>query len=656
MPESSILQRLRERKLVQWALAYLAGAWVLVEATSLVVDQFGWPQVFARTVTVLAVLGFFVALVLAWYHGEKGRQRVSGPELLMIAALLLIGGIGLSFVDGREDPAAPEGPPTGSEVEDAATVLNRMPGIAVLPFTTRSSVTEDQFFTDGIQDDLLTRLSRVAGLRVTSRTSSDAYRDTNKTAPEIGGELNVEYILEGSVQRAGEQVRINVQLIDTEQDSHIWAEEFDRTLSTENLFDIQSDIVRTVAEYLHVELRNEERLRAVRESTSDPAALDLYLRGRGQGIDEAVASFDAAIERDSAFAGAHAELAVRLAWSYQMGMLRSEEIASKARRAAQRAVQLAPRSESAYLAMGMYLYRVEKDYEGAVDWFERGSATLLGDYSYHYYRANAERRMGRWEAAARSRRAALSLSPRSAGAWSELALTYLCMRRYAEAEEALREAMRLGRDDLSRVALLTWFRDGGTEGWRPYVERYPASPMAWEIAMIEERIEEAAAVVDRLPSDAFGWQHQWSPKALMEAETLEALSQNESAREKYREAADILEAMVREYPSDERYHASLGWAYAGLGLREGAVHEARRATELLSRERDALGGPFFLFDLAAVHAKLGEVQEAVAVLEDLLSAPARFAPNQLEDHFRLRPLHDDPSFQALMDRERERVF
>jgi serine/threonine-protein kinase len=173
--------------------------------------------------------------------------------------------------------------------------------------------------------------------------------------------------------------------------------------------------------------------------------------------------------------------------------------------------------------------------------------------------------------------------------------------------------------------------------------------------MTEGRHEDAAAILPNLLEVSIG-QNSWVPKALREAETLEALRQREAAREKYQDAATILQPLVEETPDDERYHASLARAYAGLGRRDEAVREGRRAVEIMPRERDAVSGPHFLFDLAAVHARLGEVDEALEALEDLLSAPSRLAPNMLENHFRLRAIQEDPRFKALMDRERDRVF
>jgi tetratricopeptide (TPR) repeat protein len=179
------------------------------------------------------------------------------------------------------------------------------------------------------------------------------------------------------------------------------------------------------------------------------------------------------------------------------------------------------------------------------------------------------------------------------------------MRRYAEAEEALREIQRLGHPALVEMARLTWGRDGTTDGYQPLLERDPAGGRAWQIAMTEGRHEDAAAILPNLLEVSIG-QNSWVPKALREAETLEALRQREAAREKYQDAATILQPLVEETPDDERYHASLARAYAGLGRRDEAVREGRRAVEIMPRERDAVSGPHFLFDLAAVHARLGE--------------------------------------------------
>jgi len=537
-----------------------------------------------------------------------------------------------------------------------------LPSIAVLPFANRSGIPDDQYFTDGIQDDLLTHLQRVPGLRVISRTSSDVYRESDKTIPEIGRELNVAYVLEGGVQRASDRVRINVQLVDARNEGHLWAETFDRVLTPENLLDIQSEIVRNLAGELNIALRNVEWVRTARLSTGDLEAFDLYMRGlglSGEGrTEEALAVFEEAVERDPGFVGAYVRLAIDHSTTYQYRGQRSEERASIARWAAERAVELAPESEDAQLAMGVYLYRVEKSYERALDWLGRASGTLIGDDLYHYYRAITERRMGRWNEAVASHQSSLSLSPRNAIYWREAGLTYLYLRRWSEAETALQRSDSLSPGQtttLYYLALLAWVRDGTTEEVRGLIDRTMSAALAWDLAMTDRRSEDAVAALEEL-SEVWVNQYWVYPKALLEAETLLALGQDEAARQKFEEAVTMLVSMTEADPNDERFHAALGLAYAGLGNRESAVAEGRRAVEILPRERDALGSPYFLFNLAAVHACLGEIDEALEVIEDLLSAPSRFSPDMLRDHFRLRPLQNDPRFQVLIDRERNEVF
>lgn len=659
MSEPSFLERLKKRKIVQWALAYLAGAWLIFQGIEVVADPWNLSTALQRTVHVLLLVGIPITIVLAWYHGDKGQQRISGPELLILAMLFLLGAIGLSFLGPRidglaEDRAAPE------PVENIAAALNQLPGIAVLPFANRSGIPGDQYFTDGIQDELLTRLQRLPGLRVISRTSSETYRNTDKTIPEIGRELSVRYVLEGGVQRAGDRARITVQLIDARGEGHLWAETYDRVITPENLLEIQSEIVRTVAGELDIALRNVEWTRSARLSTSDPEAYDLYTRANGLSAErpeEALELFQQAVEQDPEFVGAWVGLARGHALAYQYRGLRSEERAAAARAAAERAVELAPESEDAQLAMGIYLYRVEKAYESALDWLRRASGTLIGDLMYHRYRSYAERRMGRWSEALASHEAALSLSPRSTVEWREAGVTYLHLRRFAEAERAFLEAERLNPSELSRLylSLLEWFREGMTDKLQDLSVQAGDSGFRWEIAMSAGRFADATALLEDLP-DVLVDQYEWYPRSFLQAETLAARDGEGAGRERYVAAVDTLQAMLGENPEDERAHATLALVFAGLGRRVEALREARRALEILPRDRDALGGPHLLFNLASVYARLGEADAAVEVLEDLLSAPSRYAPKMLETHFRLRFIRDDPGFRALMDRERARVF
>ncbi len=305
---NAIFERIQGRRLFQWAIAYVAGGWLLLELLGFVADNFGWPGSIVRGATVLLGVGFFVTLVLAWYHGEKGHQRVGGVELLMLAALLLIAGVAVRQV--TESGAAADdssetvlAPPLGAASVEGAS-------IAVLPFENQSAEPENEYFSDGITDDIITQLAKIGGLKVISKTSVMKYRDRgNKSLKEIGEELSVAAILEGGVRRVGDRVRINAQLIDARTDRHMWAETYDQELTAANIFAIQSDVALEIARALRATLAPEVSERIERAPTTSLEAYDLYARGRylwGQqtreSLEESVDHFQRAIAIDSTYA------------------------------------------------------------------------------------------------------------------------------------------------------------------------------------------------------------------------------------------------------------------------------------------------------------------------------------------------------------------
>lgn len=657
---SSLLIRLKERKLGQWGLAYLTGAWAFLEAIGFVADTFNWPGLFLQIITVLAIIGFFVTLVIAWYHGEKGRQRVSGAELVILALLFALGALGLSVLgEGGTEPkrAAPTVAEEEGEVEDLAGYLEALPGLAILPLKNNSALPEDQYFSDGFHDELQIRLQRTPGLRVVSRTSVEMYRDSDAPIPEIGRKLGVDYVLEGGVQRSGDRVRINLQLNDAGEDASLWGNIYDEVLTPENLFDVQSDVVRNVARELDFTLREEDLQRAARRTTGSPEAYDLFIRGReawNRGeIREAADLFDRAVERDPNFTIGHAAAGEAHAFIYQTAE-RSRESAEAARRAALRAVELDPESEDAQLAMGFYLYRVRRDYAEALEWFARAAGSLRGDGRYHSARALVERRTGRWRDALTSFQASATLSPGWPIPRRELGMTLTYMRRYSEAEIRLQECLAVttapGSCD-SALGWVAWLQGQVPEAWR----ELPGTHERWALLMLLGDYEGALAL-----SEASGEIHAgisyWYPRDLLVGWAHEGLDDTVRAKEDFGRAASILEAQIAVNPEDERFHQALGLAYAGLGRRSDAVQEAEAATELLPVERDALAGPDHLFALAAVHARLGEDDEALAILERLLTIPSLYSAGNLRNHYLLAGLKSDPAFLDLLERVPGRVF
>ncbi|MBS0438144.1 MAG: hypothetical protein JSS33_01915, partial [Proteobacteria bacterium] len=309
---TDLLQRLRERKLVQWAIAYVAFAFALLQGVDIVAQQFGWPDGVRRGITLALAFGFFVALVLAWYHGERGVQRVSGTELLILALLLAIGG-GLLWRFVRAPSTAPPATTTSSP---AATAIPAK-SIAVLPFVNMSADKENEFFSDGLSEEILNSLARIDGMQVVGRTSSFQFKGKNDDLRTIGTRLGVANVLEGSVRREGERARITAQLIRASDGYHLWSETYDRTL--DDTLAVQLDIAEKVAGALNVLLDDTQRKRMRDAGVKNVDAFIAYQKAwklyvdahRGvsvgllEGLRLANAQFDQAIALEPNYSMAH---------------------------------------------------------------------------------------------------------------------------------------------------------------------------------------------------------------------------------------------------------------------------------------------------------------------------------------------------------------
>ena len=277
--QQGFLHSLRRRKVVQWGLTYAAGAWALLQVISHVVTTFHWPEQLQQIATLLLFLGLPVVLVLAWYHGDRGQQRISTPELAILTLLLLLGGGGFWYYQRANEtpaaastaakPAAPAEPP----LEAAAAADNK--SIAVLPFVDMSQAKDQEYFADGISEEVLNLLVKLPELKVIARTSSFAYKGKDTKIPEIGRELGVAHVLEGSVRKAGDKVRITAQLIHAADSTHLWSETYDRTL--EDMFAVQDDIAAQVVKALEVTLLSDKPSVAIPQQDMEAYNLFLHL-------------------------------------------------------------------------------------------------------------------------------------------------------------------------------------------------------------------------------------------------------------------------------------------------------------------------------------------------------------------------------------------
>jgi len=371
---TSFWARVQEHKIIQWGVGYLGAAFALAQGAELVGNAFAWPDVVGRILILALIAGLPVALALAWYHGHRGQQRVSGGELWVVSALVLIGAAFVTVALQRTDGAAAnasanaiEASPSGNSVPQSAAESHPANSIAVLPFTNISSDKEQEYFVDGLSEELMNQLAQVRALRVTARTSAFAFKGTAETVDKIAGQLNVAHVLEGSVRKAGDQLVITAQLIDTTSGFNTWSKAYNRELK--DIFAIQQDIAREVVSALKVTLGIDEDQR-VPGGTDNLDAYAMYLQATARpqaSIPAAQAALDLtekALELDPSFALAWAHKA-RLLLFLRLDPRRSgPELQAMAEEAAKRAVELAPDSPVAHAVMANAA-SVRGDWRGA---------------------------------------------------------------------------------------------------------------------------------------------------------------------------------------------------------------------------------------------------------------------------------------------------
>jgi TolB-like protein len=646
----SLIQRLKERKLFQWALAYLAGAWLVFQGIEVLAEPWNLSEGVQRTIHVLLGIGFLVTLVLAWYHGEKGRQRASGVELLILAGILVIAGAAVTLL-GR----GPQGEIAGELTEEPPVAVSEK-SVAVLPFVNIGGDPENATFTDGVTVDIINHLSNIADLKVISRTSAFQYRDTEKGLREIAAELRVARVVEGEVQRAGDRVRVNAQLIVARTDEHIWSEQYNRELT--DVFAVQSDIAEKIAVGLRATLTDAERERIGQAPTDNLEAYGHYvraieLRERSELEEDfrlALRLAEEAVELDPQFAQAWALQSELHSLVYTFHYDRSEDRRAMAESTALQAFELRPDLGEAHRALGLYYYYGLRDYE----------KTIPSDARTWNGIASVQRRQGRWQESLENRKKAFELSPRSAYLAGYLGDAYALMRRYAEAEVIYDRAISLYPDpanfECKAWLYLEW--QGDTEKAKTVLQEqslrvgsldarrigYRAQPF---IELFERKYPEA---LQRLSSATYDVDYPpyFVPKPLLYAQIYGLMGHAERELAYYDSARAILEAELRGNMGDHRLHSSLGIAYAGLGRRDEAIREAKLGVELMPVERDAFYGIYRVEDLARVCVMVGEYDAAIDQLDYLLSIPGEISVPLLRIDPTWDLLRDHPRFQATL--------
>jgi TolB-like protein/Tfp pilus assembly protein PilF len=441
--------RLRRRKVVQWGIAYAAGAWGFLQGLEYVSGLLNWPDQLQKVAGLALLIGLPIVLVLAWYHGDRGEQRVSRTELAILTLLFLLGG-GLFWRYQHTTESPTVAATATSATSPTATIpVDSGPSIAVLPFDNRSAKADDAFFVDGIHDDILTQLSKVSALKVISRTSVERFRDTKLPLQDVAKQLGVKSILEGGVQRGGDRVRVTVQLIDAATDAHLWAEIYDRQLTAENIFAIQSEVAAAITGALRAELTAGEKARVDAVPTQSIEAWESYQLGKqrmarrsSESLAEAEQFFRQAVELDPKFALAHVGLADVLALQVHWSGAPPAASLAQAETSVTEALRLQPDLSEAWATSGLIAAEIDS-LDDAETKFRRAIEINPNNATARHWYSFLLRETGRHDESLEQIERAIALDPMSPTMRIVLGHVLHDQGRFRDAENAYRKSMTI---------------------------------------------------------------------------------------------------------------------------------------------------------------------------------------------------------------------
>jgi serine/threonine-protein kinase len=602
---------------------------------------------------------------VAWYHGEKGKQRVRGAEVFLIALLLIVAGVALSLLPGDSPSTAAD----RSELGGSPGAASERPSIAALPWVNRSGETQDAYFTDGIHDEILTRLTKISGLKVISRQSVMQFRDSPRTTREIAQDLGVSYILEGGLLRAGDSVRLNVLLIDAQTDAHAWAASYDRPLSVANLLSIQAEIAQAIADSLRATVTPEEQEELGRVGTDNLEAYDFFLQGRGYhmrpgyreaDLEAAAALYERAISLDPGFALAYASLSQVHGVMFWERFDPSSERWEAQRDEAEEALRLQPDLPQAHAAMA-WVHYVRGRFQQALQEYGTALEGLPNDAEIIARIGYTHRRLGNWPEVYAAFEEATLLSPRDPNLFYDLGgHSFGFTRRYAEAVGAYDRASTLA-PDLYDAAIQKgqvyahW--QGQLDTLRAVVSDLPQGLHLPEIdlatanlALWERDPAALLALLEESHVQVFETQVAFLPKSIYAGWAHSLRGDHTAAQVAFDSARAILEPMVPDNPNDERILIALGFVYAGLGRTADAETSAISAARLREEAGDALSTFRTLEAAARVLSQAGRADQAVAYLETVLENHSPVSVHTLSLDPLFDPIRESPGFQALLER------
>jgi TolB-like protein/Flp pilus assembly protein TadD len=679
MKIDNFFAELKRRNVYKVAVAYAVVAWLLIQAASILFPTFEAPAWVMKVFVTIIILGFPVALVFSWAfeitpEGIKRESEVAPDQsvtahtgrkivgITVVVAVIAAGLMIFQFLRPTASTKLANGPAVSGPISEKS--------IAVLPFENLSSEKDNAYFADGIQDEILTRLSKIAALKVISRTSTQKYKSAPDNLREIGKQLGVANLLEGSVQKIANAVHVNVQLIRASNDEHIWAESYNRKL--DDVFGVEGEVAGAIAEQLNAKLSGSEKQELAAKPTNNSEAYDAYLRGLAfferpdllqTDFQSAVESFETAVRLDANFALAWARLSNThsiLFFDFDRSTVRREA----AHRTLDNAVRLQPDALETQLAEAYYYYFVERDYDRARRIFEQIRLRSPNNSEAPRALALIARRQGRWDESLARFHEAIELDPRNLKALMWISDTYAALRQFPTALKFIDRALDIAPADNAAIgrkagiyqatgqleqadAVLAKMRVDPNEG-------QSFGPVAGQL-LLQHRYPAAIELLQSCLAKINATQVFDRGQALFGLGELQRFAgEAVNAKASYSQSRELLEAGLRAQPDNAQLVFFLALIDAGLGERDVAMKEADRAIELLPASKDALAGPYLEEVKARVLARFGEKDGAIAALQHLLTTPyGTNGPPITSPLLRLDPAWDnlrgDPRFQKLCE-------
>jgi len=661
---SGFFEEVKRRKVYQVAVAYVIAGGGIIQLASAAFPAWDLPNWALRVVIVLLLIGFPIALIFAWAfditaQGIRATPDAAAPKthrrrnviMLVVTGVIISAAAGFFLL-----------PRVAAHKVDKS--------IAVLPFQNLSDENENAYFADGIQDDVLTNLSKIGDLKVISRTSVMQYRGKATNLREIGKALGVSTILEGSVRRSGNKVRVNVQLIDANTDEHVWANDYDRDVT--DVFAIQSDLAQKITEALQAKLSPAERSQVTRKPTENGEAYLAFVQANNlassfedfERLKQSEQLYERAVELDPNFALAMARYSQLESWIVH-DRENTPARREKARSLAERALQLQPDLPEAHLAVGFCWYYGDQNYDAALREFEIARRGLPNDSAVYLAIGAIQRRQGKWAESTANLEKAVSLNPKDAWPLQNLTYNYGMVRNYDAANKTIDRALALdptAMEPLGVKSQLAVAEKGDFSVAERAFETLKSIRMTNEqkvktaeartdVLLLERRYSEGLREAESLPDDQLaGYPTGLWSKYYYIGFARRALQDEPGARAAFLKAKNAAEEQLKNSPDDAKLRIRLAKVLAFLGEKAPALAEALRASELQPESKDALDGPEITEGVAQVYTILGDNNRAIEILDGLLNRPSSVTVQGLRVNPIWDPLRNDPRFLALIDR------